>query len=81
MQVEVALPDLGEDAGNEATVSFWYVDEGGAVKEGDDLVEMVTDKATFNVPSPATGTLLEQFTGEGDVVTVGARMGVIEKAD
>lgn len=81
MRIEVTLPDLGEDAGEEATLSFWYVEIGGAVKEGEDLVEMVTDKATFNVPSPAKGTLLEQSASEGDVVAVGASMGVIERAD
>ena len=81
MRTDVTLPELGEDAGVEATVSFWYVEEGGAVKEGEDLVEMVTDKATFNVPSPATGTLVEQSVSEGDVVAVGGKMGVIEKAE
>ena len=81
MHTDVTLPELGEDAGKEATVSFWYVEKGGAIKEGEDLVEMVTDKATFNVPSPATGTLVEQSVSEGDVVAVGGKMGVIEKAE
>lgn len=79
MRVDVTLPDLGEDAGKEATISFWYVEEGGAIREGEDLVEMVTDKATFNVPSPATGTLVERAAQEGDVVAVGAKMGAIER--
>lgn len=65
------LPSLGEDAGDEAQVSFVYVNPGDSVKEGDDLVEMVTDKATFNVPSPKTGKIKVMRVTEGDTVKVG----------
>ena len=78
MRIEVTLPDLGEGAGKEATVSFWYLEVGGQVKKDEDLVEMVTDKATFNVPAPAGGTLKEVLVVEGDKVAVGAVMAVIE---
>src|SRR5690606_20565937 len=40
MKYEVKLPDLGDDAGDEATVSYWLVEEGDEVTEADDLVEM-----------------------------------------
>ena len=56
---ELRLPDLGEDAGDEATVSFWYFEENEAVAKDEDIVEMVTDKATFNVPCPVSGTVVE----------------------
>jgi len=78
MRIEVKLPDLGEDAGDEATISFWYVEEGGSIAKDGDLVEMVTDKATFNVPAPAGGVLKEVATVEGDKVKVGQLMAVIE---
>ncbi len=78
MRVEVMLPDLGKDAGKEATVSYWYVEKGGSVDKDADLVEMVTDKATFNVPSPAGGVLSEIAVLEGDKVAVGQLMAVIE---
>lgn len=78
MRVEVKLPDLGEDAGEEATVSFWYVEEGGEIGKDADLVEMVTDKATFNVPAPEGGVLREVAVVEGDKVKVGQLMAVIE---
>jgi pyruvate/2-oxoglutarate dehydrogenase complex dihydrolipoamide acyltransferase (E2) component len=78
MRTEVKLPELGEDAGKEATVSFWYVEEGGQIEEGGDLVEMVTDKATFNVPAPAGGVLKEVKALEGDKVQVGQLMAVID---
>ena len=67
----VTLPSLGEDAGDEAQVSFVYVNAGDTVKEEDDLVEMVTDKATFNVPSPKAGTIKQLRVSEGDTVKVG----------
>ncbi|MHC4915929.1 MAG: lipoyl domain-containing protein [Planctomycetota bacterium] len=78
MHTDVSLPELGEDAGKEATISFWYVEEGGSVEKGQDLVEMVTDKATFNVPAPATGVLRQIKAVEGDKVEVGQLMAVIE---
>ncbi len=66
------LPSLGDDAGDEATVSFVYVNAGDAVEEEADLVEMVTDKATFNVPSPKKGTIVNMLVSEGDTVKVGS---------
>lgn len=70
MTTEVKLPPLGEDAPDEAEVSFWYVEEGDEVSEGDDLVEMVTDKAAFTVPSPVSGTIDTIEVAEGDKVQV-----------
>ncbi len=67
----VTLPSLGDDAGDEAQVSFVYVNPGDTVKEEDDLVEMVTDKATFNVPSPKAGKITKMRISEGDTVKVG----------
>ncbi len=78
MLIDVKLPELGEDAGKEATVSFWYAEEGGEIKKDEDLVEMVTDKATFNVPSPASGVIKEIKALEGDKIEVGQLMAVIE---
>jgi pyruvate/2-oxoglutarate dehydrogenase complex dihydrolipoamide acyltransferase (E2) component len=78
MRIEVKLPDLGEGAGKEATVSFWYLEAGAQVKKDEDLVEMVTDKATFNVPAPASGKLAKVVALEGEKVQVGSVMAVIE---
>ncbi len=75
---EVRLPELGEDV-KEATVSFWHFEEGDRVEEGRDLVEMTTDKATFNVPATASGTLAEAFFEEGDVVQVGEVLAIIKE--
>ena len=74
---DVKLPALAEGVGK-ATVSYWHRGVGESVKEGDDLVELVTDKATFNMPSPVSGILKEQLAIEGAEVKVGqvvARIG------
>jgi pyruvate dehydrogenase E2 component (dihydrolipoamide acetyltransferase) len=75
----VVLPDLGEDAGDEAIVSLWHFEKGDEIHEGDDLVEMTTDKATFNVPSPITGILAEIVADEGETVEVGEELAIIEE--
>ncbi len=76
--VNVTLPSLGDDAGDKATVSVFFRDPGDEIKEGDDLVEMVTDKATFNVPSPAAGVLKRILVKEDQKVQVGRPLAVIE---
>jgi pyruvate dehydrogenase E2 component (dihydrolipoamide acetyltransferase) len=76
-QFELRLPDLGDDAGDEATVSFWYFEEGERVPKAEDIVEMVTDKATFNVPCPVGGTLVEVRAADGDKVKVGDVLGIL----
>ena len=81
MEHEIKLPELGEDAGDEATVSYWQFNEGDTVEKDDDLVEMTTDKAVFNVPSPVTGTLTRILVKEGDVVKVGKAIAVIERPE
>jgi pyruvate/2-oxoglutarate dehydrogenase complex dihydrolipoamide acyltransferase (E2) component len=68
---EVELPDLGDDAESEAVVSFWLKEEGETVTEGEDLIELTTDKAAFTLPAPKSGVLLEKRVGEGDEITVG----------
>lgn len=76
--VKVYLPELGEGI-EKATISFWYSQEGDKVKEGDDLVEAATDKATFNVPAPATGILAEILIEEGANANVGEVLATIEE--
>jgi pyruvate/2-oxoglutarate dehydrogenase complex dihydrolipoamide acyltransferase (E2) component len=73
------LPALGEGI-EKATVSYWYYKAGDPVKEKDDLVELATDKATFNLPAPCAGTLTELFFKEGDTVHIGEVLAVIEES-
>lgn len=75
--IEIKLPSLAEGV-DKATVTYCHKSAGDSVNEGEDLIELVTDKATFNMPSPATGVLKEVLVSEGDEVKVGqviARIG------
>ncbi len=78
MRVEIELPEPDEKNGDEATVSFWYVEEDEEVEEGEDIVEMITEKTTFNVTAPVSGRLVEILSQEGDVVKVGDIMAILE---
>ena len=69
---------IGDSDVTEATISFWYYDVGEQVAEGDDLVEILTDKAAFNVPAPAAGRLADVAAGEGHAIKVGDVLGCIE---
>lgn len=76
---KVVLPELGEGI-EKATISYWYFKEGEKVNDKDDLVELTTDKATFNLPSPCSGTILEITFKEGDTVNIGEVLAVIEES-
>src|ERR1041384_1331739 len=76
MAYELKLPDLGEGL-TEGEVARWLVSEGQEVAEDDPLVEIQTDKATVEVPSPAAGTVARILVGEGEVVPVGTLLVVI----
>ncbi|MFQ5965595.1 MAG: biotin/lipoyl-containing protein [Candidatus Scalinduaceae bacterium] len=78
MQVEFELPDLGIDIDDEATVSFWHVEEDEEFEKGEDILEVATNKTTFNVPAHKTGRLIEILAQEGDVVKVGDVIAIIE---
>lgn len=76
---KVHLPELGEGI-EKAMVSYWYFKEGEKVNEKDDLVELTTDKATFNLPSPSSGILSQIIFHEGDSVPVGEILAIIEES-
>ena len=75
--IEIKLPLLAEGV-DKATVTYCHKSAGDSVKEGDDLIELVTDKATFNMPSPVSGVLKEILVSEGDQVKVGQVVAKIE---
>lgn len=70
------LPDLGEGL-TEGEVARWLVSEGQEIGEDDPLVEIQTDKATVEIPSPFAGTVLRILVAEGELVPVGATLVVI----
>jgi len=76
---KIILPELSEGV-KKATVSYWYFKVGEKVNEKDDLVELTTDKATFNLPSPCPGRLSEILIVEGSAANIGDTLGVIEES-
>jgi pyruvate/2-oxoglutarate dehydrogenase complex dihydrolipoamide acyltransferase (E2) component len=74
--------DVGECEASEFTVSYWKVDPGAAVREGDELLvlESVEDKTALSVVCHHTGTLVEVLVGEEATVTPGDGLGRIETA-
>ena len=70
------LPDLGEGL-TEGEIARWLVAEGAEIGEDDPLVEIQTDKATVEVPSPYAGTVLRILVPEGEVAAVGTVLVVI----
>lgn len=74
---DVTLPPIAEGV-SKANVSYLHHKVGDSVKEGEDLIELVTDKATFNLPAPASGVIKEVLVAEGDEVKVGQVLARIE---
>jgi pyruvate dehydrogenase E2 component (dihydrolipoamide acetyltransferase) len=70
------LPDLGEGL-TEGEVARWHVVEGQEIAEDDPLVDIQTDKATVEIPSPYAGTVLRIVVAEGEVAPVGAALVLI----
>ena len=73
------LPDLGEGL-TEGEVARWLVSEGQEIGEDDPLVEIQTDKATVEIPSPYAGTVLRILVADGAVVPVGTELVLIGEA-
>ncbi len=81
MRVELELPDIGEETGDKIVVSFWHVEEDEEFEEGNDLMEVSTHKATFNIPASYSGRLIEILAQEGDAVSTGDVIAIIETED
>ena len=67
------LPDIGEGV-VEGEVVQWHVAVGDCITEDDELVDVMTDKATVTIPSPHDGTIAVLHGGVGDMVAVGAAL-------
>ncbi len=70
MSYEFKLPDLGEGI-SEVELRRWLVKEGDRIAEHQAIVEVETDKAVVDVPSPHTGTVVRIHRQEGETVRVG----------
>lgn len=73
----IKMPRVGETV-DEVYLVAWNKAAGDVIAVGDDLMEVETDKATVQVPSPVAGTLLEIFFKDGDEIKTGDAIAVCE---
>jgi pyruvate dehydrogenase E2 component (dihydrolipoamide acetyltransferase) len=78
MAFEFRLPDIGEGV-VEGEVVKWHVKPGDALREDQPMVEVMTDKATVEIPSPKAGVVREIRAEAGKICKVGAVMVVIDE--
>jgi pyruvate dehydrogenase E2 component (dihydrolipoamide acetyltransferase) len=64
------FPDIGEGL-TEGIILEWYVDKGNAVKVGQPLVKMETDKVVADIPSPREGVIAARYGKVGETIHVG----------
>ena len=74
---DITLPELGEGI-DEATIINIFVSPGDQLKKEQSVIEIETDKAALELPSPVEGTVSEMFVNNGDVIKIGD---VIAKVD
>src|SRR3989344_8202830 len=70
MPFEFKFPDVGEGI-TEGEIVKWLVNEGDSVKEDQKIVQVETDKAVIDLPSPLSGKILKINKHEGEKVKVG----------
>ena len=79
MTFEFKFPDVGEGI-TEGELLAWKVQEGDVVVEDQTLVEVETDKAVVELPSPRAGRIAKLHAADGDVIEVGQVLVTIEEA-
>src|SRR5204862_3214616 len=75
----VVMPQLGESV-VEGTVVRWIAQPGQRVERDAPLLEIATDKANTEIPSPSAGVLIEHLAKEGSVVAVGSALARLDEA-
>ncbi len=79
MALEVILPKQGQSV-ETCQILGWKKQVGDPVQEGETLVEVETDKAAFEIPAPASGTLLAIYHQAGEDVPVLSPLALIGQA-
>jgi pyruvate/2-oxoglutarate dehydrogenase complex dihydrolipoamide acyltransferase (E2) component len=74
MRTQIVLPDVGAAP---VVLSAWLADAGEEVYEGDRLVEVLVNGATFDVPAPVSGRLVEKAVYPDQPIIVGQVLGYV----
>lgn len=77
MPTDILMPQLGESIA-EGTIVTWLILPGGRVERDQPLMEVETDKVSLEIPSPASGFLVEVLAQEGETVPVGTLLGRLD---
>ena len=80
MSVELKIPEIGESI-TEVTIGEWLMGVGDWIDVDGPVVEIETDKVNSELPAPVAGKLTEIRAQPGDVVGVGAVIGLMEAAE
>lgn len=76
----LTMPKLGLTM-KEGSVATWHVELGGAVTEGQPIADIETSKITSSTDAPVSGVLRRQIAPMGEMLPVGALIGVVADAD
>jgi len=77
MPIELKIPQVGESIA-EVQIADWLKNEGDVVAKDETIAVIDSEKATFDLPSPVSGTLAKRLRQQGDTVKVGETIGQIE---
>ena len=80
MSIELKVPEVGESV-TEVYLGDWLKSEGDFVEEGEPLIELESEKATFELPAPSAGKLAKILKQAGEQASVGEVIGRFEKGD
>lgn len=80
MSIELKIPDVGESI-QEVQIDKWLKQEGDAVEEDEDVVQLETDKASMELAAPAAGVIAKIVKQEGESVSVGEVIALIDETD
>src|SRR5690242_17284749 len=79
MPVELKIPAVGESI-TEVVIGAWHKAVGDQVETDEDVVELETDKATFELPAPAAGVITKIVKSAGETAAVGDVIGYVDEA-
>ncbi len=80
MSIELKVPEVGESV-TEVYLGDWLKSEGDFVEEGEPLIELESEKATFELPAPTAGVLSVILKQAGEQASVGEVIGRFEEGD
>jgi 2-oxoglutarate dehydrogenase E2 component (dihydrolipoamide succinyltransferase) len=80
MSIEIKVPQLPESVAD-ATLVAWHKKAGDSVSRDENLVDLETDKVVLEVPAPAAGKIVEIRIEEGQTVTAGDVLAILEEGE